>query len=225
MAFCSTCGARLPQDVTSCIACGTPIEVFAPPTWNAAGPLQDSVAVAPGVTGDSAPPPPAAFVPPPQYVANPQAPAWTAPRPPANASGQSPLTRIVIVLIVAAAAMYYFAAGEDPKAVVNRMLDGVQEYNADKVLSCVRPSDRAAYSALPVVFSQYKTQGFTLQIVDRKIAISDKQRDTCVAIVSYGMIAHALGMSRTMPPVVGQRMDMVKENGHWYLTDVSALLR
>jgi len=150
---------------------------------------------------------------------------FSPPRGPSHPSSTASFIKLALLIVAIATGFYYFAAGEDPKTVVNRCLDGIQELNADKVLSCVRPADRAHFAPLGTLFMTYKSQGYSIRLTDRKVDIVDKKSDTCMAQISYVAVVTARGQTQQAQPVNGQPMPLLKENGHWYVADISPLMR
>ena len=127
--------------------------------------------------------------------------------------------RTAVIIIIALALIYYVAThltGSEPKSVVNRCLDGIQEWNASKVLECVRPAERAMYAGLPTVFEQMKAKGLTVRVDQRTLEVAQKSETACIVQASYTVTLSAPGQAPQSNPV-RDAVQLVSDDGHWYI--------
>lgn len=144
------------------------------------------------------------------------------PAQPNVASGKN--NKLIAGVIIALAAFYYFVmAANDPKAVVNKCLDGIQEWNSAKVLECVRPADRAQFNEIANVFEQAKAKGLSVRMEQRSIEIGDKTNTSCTARASYVVTMSAPGQQPQTGPV-RDVIRLVQDGGKWYIAGSDMLL-
>lgn len=163
-----------------------------------------------------APPPPAAYPPACGYAPPPGPPAYP-PAPP-----RSPAWLKIAIVAAAVLAWWIYKGGlfEDPSTVVNAYLDGLQELDAEKVVATVAPSQRdAARRYVELVFiplSAWHNAGATFAINNRQIRIGERASDCCVALVTYQLHVTAQGQQQNISKE--ERLRMLREDGHWYLS-------
>lgn len=132
--------------------------------------------------------------------------------------------KIIAAVVIALAALYYvMGAASDPKAVVNKCLDGIQEWNSAKVLECVRPADRGQFNEIANVFDQAKAKGLSLRMDQRSIEIGDKTDNSCTARASYVVTMSSPGQQPQTGPV-RDVIRLVQDGGKWYIAGSDMLL-
>jgi len=216
MAFCTRCGNPVQDGSPTCPTCQAPQAPpypAAPPAYPQAPPAY---------------PPQYPQQPYPQgYPQYPQQPVYTQQPayPPGYAAhvphaAQGGRNKWIIVAAVAAAIVFYlFKTGffADPKDVVNRCLDGIQEMDSEKVMATLHPSVREQYrGGLTFLLQTLKSTGRQIQIVDRNLTVVKKEGDRCVVDARYSITSPGSTQKQTDQ----QQLPLMKSDGEWFLMDI-----